>query len=180
MVDSNDNQKIKDYIDKESERFAIAHAYRLDNPFLTQSEKIEVELWFQFPETIMFISLCACMLYSVYNPISIKLIIGIPMALDLVVGLINWTFYFKKFLRKVYLTIGHNFVLWALTLVIMGILLYHGLYAYSAIVLVSKLGLLNLISPSMYTYTTLSKKYNMHAKWAFFKRFYGHKFPFEK
>ncbi len=157
MVDSNDNKKIKDYIDKESERFATANTYLLDNPFLTQSEKMEVELWFQFPETIMFISLCACMLYSVYNPIFIKLIIGIPMLLDLVVGLINWNFYFKKILKIFFLTIGHNYVLWALTLVTLGVLLYNGLYVFSAIVLLSKLGLLSLISPSMYTYTILSK-----------------------
>lgn len=89
MEDSNSKKEIKDYIEKESERFATSHAYQLDNPYLTQSEKMEVELWFQFPETIMFISLCACMLYSVYNPISLKLIIGIPMLIDLIVGLIN-------------------------------------------------------------------------------------------
>lgn len=179
MVDSNDNQKIKDYINKESERFSTANAYRLDNPFLTQSEKMEVELWFQFPETVMFISLCGCMLYFVYSPISNKLIIGIPMLLDLVFGIINWIFYFKKILKIFFLTIGHNFALWSLTLVTLCILLYHGLYAYSAIVLVSKLGFLSLISPSMYTYTILSKKYKMHAKWVFFKRFYEHQFPFE-
>lgn len=78
-----------------------------------------------------------------------------------------------------FFTLGHNFTIWALTLATLGILIYHKLYAYSAIVFLSKIGLLSLISPSMYLYTILSKKYNMHAKWVFFKRFYGREFPFE-
>ena len=174
------DDKIRDYIDKESTRFATANTYRLDNPYLTKQQKMQVELWFQFPGTIMFISLCICMLYSTFNFMYLKLIIGIPIMLDLLVGLLNWNSNLRKVYTTFFLTIGHNFVLWGLTLTTVGILIYNGLYLYSAIVFIGKLGLLSLFSPSMYVYTILSKKYKMHAKWVFFKKFYSMDFPFEK
>jgi len=109
----------------------------------------------------------------------LKLIIGIPIIIDFLVGLLNWSSNLRKVYTTFFLTVGHNFVLWGLTLATVGILIYHGFYLYSAIVFIGKLGLLSLISPSMYVYTILSKKYKMHAKWVFFKKFYSIDFPFE-
>ena len=180
MDNKTKDEKIRDYIDKESTRFATANTYRLDNSYLTQQQKMQVELWFQFPGTIMFISICICMLYSAFNFMPLKLTIGIPIVLDLIVGLMNWSANLRKVYTTFFLTIGHNFVLWGLTLVTIGILIYNGQYLYSAIVLVGKLGLLSLLSSSMYVYTILSRKYKMHTKWVFFKRFYSIDFPFEK
>lgn len=180
MENKTNNEKIKDYIGEESTRFATANSYRLDNVYLTQLQKKQVELWFQFPGTVMFISLSVLMLYSTYNPLSLKWIIGIPLLIDFTVGLINWSVNIKRVYTIFFLTIGHSFILWGLTLTTIGILVYHGLYFYSGIVLVGKLGLVTLISPSMYVYTILSRKYKMHAKWVYFKRFYGLEFPFER
>ena len=44
----------RDIIESESKRFATANTYQLDNPYLTQHQKVLVEQWFQFPETVMF------------------------------------------------------------------------------------------------------------------------------
>jgi len=180
MNNKTKDDKIRDYIDEESIRFATANTYQLDNTYLNPKQKMLVELWFQFPGTIMFISLCICLLYSSFNFLPLKLIIGIPIFLDLVIGLLNWYANLRKVYTVFFLTVGHNFVLWVLTLVIAGILIYEGQYLYSAIVIIGKLGFLSLVSPSMYIYTILSKKYKMHAKWVFFKRFYSIAFPFEK
>lgn len=180
MENTNDNQKIRDYIEKESTRFATANTYRIDNPYLSQSQKLEVELWFQFPSTVLFISLCGMMIYSIFNPIASKLIFGVPFLIDLVLGMVNWNLQLKNLLKGFFLTIGHNFVLWGLAVSTIALLIYHGHYWYAGIVLIGKFGILSIISPSMFTYTILSRKYKMHAKWVFFKRFYGHEFPFEK
>lgn len=180
MDNKTKDEKIRKYISKESTRYATAHSYRLDNPYLTQQQKKQVELWFQFPETIMFVALCICMLYSMVHPLHLKWIIGIPLMVDLIFGLINWAIHIRKVYTAFFLSIGHNFVLWGLTLVTAGILIYHGQYIYAVIVLILKLGLILFISPSLYVYTLLSMKYKMHAKWVFFKRFYKLEFPFEQ
>ncbi len=163
----------------ESERFATANFYRLDNQYLNQNEKLEVELWFQFPGTILLISFCICMIYNAFYPISIKFIMLIPLSLDFIFGLLNWFLNLRKILKLFFLTIGHNLILWALTVVTCTILIYYRLYIYSAAVFFAKVGLFTMISPSMWGYTLLAKKYKMHAKWVFFKKFYGYQFPFE-
>ncbi|MBP6302198.1 MAG: hypothetical protein KBB37_02795 [Bacteroidia bacterium] len=173
-------EKIQEYIDKESTRFATANIYRLDNIYLTHQQKIEVEHWYQLPMKIMFVTLCICMLYSTYDALALKWIIGIPIILDLMIGLLNWSINIKKVYTTFFLTIGNNFVLWGLTLVTMGFLIYNGKYFYAVLVLIGQFGLISILSPSLYVYTILSKKYKMHPKWVFFKRFYSMYFPFEK
>lgn len=180
-MESSNDQTTQDYIKRESERFSTANTYRLDNPYLTIAEKEEVELWFQLPETILFISICIGMIYStLVSPLSLKLIIGTSVLADVVAGLMNWSIPAAKARQLFFLTGGHNVVLWALALTTAGILAYHELYLYAGIVLVGKFGLFMIISPSMYLYTILSKKYGLHAKWAYFKKFHSRKFPFEK
>lgn len=174
------DDKNRDFIDMESTRYATANTYRLDNPYLTPHEKKQVELWFQFPETVMFITLCICMLLSTLSSLPLKWIIGIPLIVDLIIGLINWTVNLRKCHSVFFLTIGNNFALWILALTTIGILIYYKMYLYASIIFIGKLGFLSLISPSMYVYTILSKRYKMHPKWVFFKKFYAMTFPFEK
>jgi hypothetical protein len=174
-----EDQKLKDYIERESERFATANCYLLDNTYLTKSEKLEVELWFQFPDKILFLSFCFCTLYFTFSSMPIKLLIFLPLMLDIIIGLINWSVNLKRFLKYFYLTIGHNFVLWGITIATCGILIYFGHYILAIITLIAKIGLFALISPSLCVYTILSKRYGMHAKWVYFKKFYNRKFPFE-
>jgi hypothetical protein len=170
----------RDYIEMESERYATAHFYQLDNNYLTNEEKLIVELWYQFPIIIMYISLCICMLYSTVNFMSLTLIIVIPIVLNLIVGLINWYIDLSDIYIKFFHTIGHNFVLWLLTFATVGMLIFQGLYIYAALIFLSKIGLIAIFSPSIYMYSILSRKYKMHPKWVFFKRFDFMDFPFEK
>jgi len=172
--------EIRDYIEKESDRFAQANTYILNNTFLTRTEKLEVELWFQFPSTILFITFCSCVLYHIFFPLSLIVIIGLPLIVDYNLGVINWHFKLKRILNIFFLTIGHKYVLWVITLITIATLIYNGYYIYSIIVLIGKLGLFTFISPSLWTYTLWARKYKMHTKYAYFKRWYGNEFPFEQ
>jgi len=180
MTNSNSESEFQDYIEKESDRFATANTYILNNPFLNQSEKLEVELWFQFPSTALFITFCICVICNVFYPLSLIIIIALPIIVDYILGVINWHFKLKRFLKIFFLTIGHKYVLWILTLFIIVILIYYKYYIYSVVVFVGKLGLSTLVSPSLWTYTIWSRKYKMHTKYAYFKRWYGFEFPFEQ
>jgi len=168
MIDN--DKKIKDYIERESDRYATANTYFLDNIFLNRSEKVEVELWFQFPSTTLLITFCLCVIYNIFYHVSLTMIIAIPLFIDYTLGVINWHFNLKNTLRLFYLTIGHKYILWILTLVTIASLIYFKYYIYAAVVLLGKLGLFTLVSPSLWTYALWSRKYKMHAKYAYFKR----------
>lgn len=173
-------EKIKSDAVKYAEREANANIYLLNNDYLTDEEKLEVELWFQFPDTIMFISLCICMTYSIHSQVQVKYIIVIPLILDFLAGVFTWFFKLKRFIKIFFLTIGHNFLLWAMALFSGVLLIINGFYLFAFIAIVSRLGLLIFISPSLFFRKILSIKYKMNAKYAYFKRFYDFSFPFEE
>ncbi|MBK7942227.1 MAG: hypothetical protein IPJ87_10215 [Flavobacteriales bacterium] len=180
MSNSKDQTK-RDYIERESTRWATARTYRLDNPYLSPSEKTEVELWFQLPGKVLFITFCLGIIYStLYEPISLKRIAALALSADLFVGILNWFVPAARARLLFYLSVGHNFTLWAFGIATIGLELYHGMYMRAGIVLLGKLGLFGMLSPSIILYTILSMKYGLHAKWVYFKKFYSREFPFEK
>ena len=69
-----------------------------------------------------------------------------------------------------------------LTLRIAGIviLVSKGNYILAIAVLLSFFGFLTPFEPHLTLYVYLSKKYKMNPQYAFFKRFYNFKFPFEE
>jgi len=181
VMNTSKDQATRDYIKRESERWATAKTYRLDNAYLSASEKTEVELWFQFPDKVLFITFCAGIVYSTLcEPVSIKHITVIALLADLVAGILNWFIPAVRARLMFYLSVGHKFTLWAFALTTIGIELYHGHYMRSGLVLLGGIGLFSILSPSLILYTFLARKYGLHAKWVYFKKFYSREFPFEK
>ncbi len=153
--------------------------YTLGNTYLSQAEKTEVEFWFQFPGNSGLITILICLVYSAYSPLSWYWIVGIPLIVNCFFGIINWFAYSKKFLLWVYLSIFHNFVLWVLTFIAIILLIINGAYVKALLAFFLKLFLVALMEPHMFIYSFLSRKYQMHPKYAFFKRLYAYEFPFE-
>jgi hypothetical protein len=179
-INTIDMDKAKDTIQEKAERFAEAHTYRLNNSYLTQAQKMEVELWYQFPVTLAYTVFCACLIYHSLYPQTIKVIIGIPLIINVLIGIINWESYSPSFNKVFFLSIGHNYTQWILSLSTIGILFYHHLYWWAALVLLGKIGLLALLFPSIFLYSRFSSKYKMHPKYAFFKKYYNKTFAFEE
>ncbi len=169
-----------DTIHKKATRFAEANTYLLDNVYLNQLQKNEVELWFQLPWIASYTTFCACLIYHSFYSLPIKTIILLPLSIDILLGIVNWYSYFARLNKAFFLSIGHNFFQWIISLSTIGILIYNDLYSLAVIVFIGKLGLLALFSPSIILYTRFAKKYNMHPKYAFFKKYYDYIFPFEK
>jgi hypothetical protein len=169
-----------DAIRKKATRFAEANTYLLDNSYLNQGQKMEVELWFQFPWIASYTTFCACLIYHSFYSLPVKVIIGLPLAVDILVGIVNWHSYSPRLNKAFFLSIGHNFFQWFISLSTIGVLIYHEYYWWAVIVLIGKLGLIALFSPSIFLYPRFARKYKMHPKYAFFKKYHDEIFPFEE
>lgn len=171
---------LRENIRRQAAARAEATVYTLGNTYLSQEQKMEVEHWFQFPGNIGLVTMLACLVYSVYSPLSWYWIIGIPLIANCLFGIANWLVYSRKFLKGVYLSIFHNFVLWMLTIIAIILLVINGAYIKALLAFFLKLFLIAFFEPHMLIYSFLSRKYQMHPKYAFFRRIYGHEFPFEE
>lgn len=180
-MDNNKNSN-NDSIRKSAMQFAEANIYRMDNPYLNQFQKLEVELWFQFPSIVAFTTLCGLLIINSFHLMEIYKIIGIPVAVEIFLSIVNWYFYeyFDRINRVFFITIGHNIIQWIISLITISILCYNGYYFWATFIFLGKLGLIGILSPSTLIFIILSKKYKMHPKYAFFKMYYGDVFPFEE
>lgn len=127
--------------------------------------------------------LCAFVItaiYSIYNSLTWSEIIGIPLVANILVGIWNWYFYSKKFVYNLYLILLHSWILYVVGIGVALFLFFNGAIILGIISLVVPFGLLTFVEPYLYLYSILAQKYRMHPKYAFFKKEYGHEFPFEK
>lgn len=176
-----DQELTQQDIERKAINYANANVYSLNNTYLNPAEKQEVELWFQLPGNVMLYAFVITAIWSVVvEPLSWSKIIGIPLVINVIVGLLNWYFYKKDLVYKLYLTFLHSWVLYLVGFGAAAFLFYRGAIALAIISLVAPFGILAIVEPSIYFYSILAKKYRMHPKFAFFKKEYNHKFPFEE
>lgn len=180
-MENDSDAKLREKIYQKAAAHAEATVYTLGNTYLSKEEKTEVELWFQLPGNVMFYSFVIAAIWSVaVGPLRWSKIIGIPLAVNVIVGLLNWHFYNKNFMHKLYLTFLHSWILYLVGFGAATFLFFNGAIALAILSLVAPFGLLAFAEPHILFYSILAKKYRMHPKYAFFKRFYGYEFPFEE
>ena len=176
-------------MDKESEEFSIneiahyraeANIYSLNNEYLNEENKLEVEMWFQLPGNVLLFVFWSMSIIYIYEPFHWLYFLLIPMSVDLFIGIICWLIYPKKLILILYLSVFHSIVLTIIAVAVFIFLLINGYYLLSILVLVARIGFIATLEPHLLLYTILSKKYKMHAKYAFFKKHYNFMFPFEK
>jgi len=153
--------------------------YKLDNSYITQDEKIVVESWFQLPGNVMVYAFWAMAVFSVFYTIPLAYIIGIPIFINIITGFINWHFYKNRLIRILGLSLFHPFVTGAIgigvgiflflrdELLLAGISIFTGIFGFLFLEL------------SIFLYSLLARKYNLHPKYVFAKKRFGHVFPFE-
>ena len=174
---------LREKISQKAAAHANATIYTLGNIYLSQKDKTEVELWFQLPGNVMFYAFVITAIWSVVvEPLPWIKIIGIPLVVNVIVGLLNWYFYNKNLVYKLYLIFLHSWILYLVGFGAAAFLFFKGAIALAIIslALVAPFGLLAFAEPHLFFYSILAKKYRMHPKYAFFKRFYGYEFPFEE
>ena len=154
--------------------------YRMDNPYLTFDDKIAVEAWFQAPGDFMLYAFWGMLIYSLYTPVPWYWILGIPMIFSTVLALIFWNLYNRSFFNALKLTLFHNWTTGVLGVLIGALLAYHGQWVWAIVSAVVGIFGFIVLDWWMIVYTIFAKsRYNMHPKYAFFKKWYGYSFPFE-
>lgn len=181
MSEKQTTEETQDEITRKANAIADANIYLLNNSYLTLDEKQEVEFWFQLPGDIMLYAFLIIAVWSAtIKHLSWGTIIGIPLAVNVAVCLVNWYFYNKNLVYKLYLTFLHRLILYLVSFGVAVFLFFKGAILLAIISLVTPFGLFVFFEPSNYLYPILSTKYRMHPKFAFFKKEYGRSFPFEK
>ncbi len=159
---------------------AEANVYSLNNAYLTPQEKLEVEMWFQFPGDMMQWAFVITAIYSVYSPLSWVKIIIVTLLVNVIIGIWNWYFYKKNLINKLYLTVLHSWILYLVGFSAAVFLFFKGAIVLAIISAIAPFGLFAAVEPSMFIYSILATRYHMHPKFAFFKKEYNHIFPFEQ
>lgn len=170
----------REQLEIEVVRRTEANIYSLNNRYLSEAEKLETEIWYQSPGDVMLYAFAALSLVRVWYPVHWSVLIGVPILVNLLMGIINWHFYSRRLLRFLYLTILHNWVQWILLLCAAGFLLYTGHFWLAGAILLWKVGILSIFELHMVLFAFLSKSYGMHPKYALYKREYGRRYPFEE
>jgi len=171
---------IRREIARKTANYAEANVYALDNPYLNKDEKLEVEMWYQLPGDVMIHTFFVIAILSVFYGFSWKYIIGIPIVVNIVVGIINLFFYNKRVVYSLYLTVLHSWVLYLAGFGTAAFLFFKGSYILAIIALLAPFGIFAFAEPHLFFYSILARKYQMHPKYAFFKREYNYTFPFEE
>jgi hypothetical protein len=158
---------------------AEAMVYTLDNPYLTRAQKDEVERWFQLPGELMALSLLTCTVVAQFVPVRWFLILGVPVAVNLASGILNWWCYHPGVVRTLWGTLVHPLLMYGITLVAAVFLLYERAFLWAALVVAAKFGLAFFLEWHIALYSMLAVNHDIHFKYLFFKRYYGVQFPFE-
>lgn len=178
MAQSDDEERRE--IARAAANYAEANTYLLDNPYLDRDEKLEVEMWYQLPGGVMIHTFYIACILSILYGLAWTYVIGIPVGVNAGIAIINWFFYKKRLVYALYVSVLHSWVLYLAGFATAAFLLLKGSYLLAAIALLAPLGIFAFAEPHLYLYSLLSVKYRMNAKYAFFKREYGHVFPFEQ
>jgi hypothetical protein len=81
--------------------------------------------------------------------------------------------------KLLFIRIFHSIILHAIAIATCIFLIIHGSHVFAALAIIVRFGVLSFLEPHLFFYSLLSRKYNMHPKYVFFKRYYHYEFPFE-
>jgi hypothetical protein len=152
----------------ENKNYSLPKYYNLKNTFLTEQQKAVVEAWYQFPLGIFEILLFSSFIF--WSDVTIWKIILYSYLFGLLIAFLNWRFINNFFIKLGYL-VGGN----ASTLICIGFAIYFGFnsqWLFMIIAILSSLGLIGIISPSVVLYSILSINKG-HPKYIFAKKYFN-------
>jgi hypothetical protein len=169
-----------------------ANSYQLNNSYLTQKQKVEIELIYQMPLGLgesVFIFYLILLGASNFDMVKTAYLYAAPVAF--ILGLLSWKSLTNQSLRKIVFGLGVLGTAWGhrIISIILAVFAYYTGHMYLAIyAIISAIGISGLIgsllNPAMYVYLIggtmeTSKDSRMHFKYVMAKKMWGTKFPFE-
>jgi hypothetical protein len=169
-----------------------ANRYELNNNYLTQKQKAEIELIYQMPLGLgesVFILYLILLGASNFDMVKTAYFYSAPVAF--ILGLLSWKSLTNQPLRKIIFGLGILGAHWGHTIIsiLLAVFAYFTGHMYIAIyAIISAIGISSLIgsflNPAMYVYLIggtmeTTKDSRMHFKYIMAKKMWGTKFPFE-
>lgn len=169
-----------------------ANSYQLNNNYLSQKQKVEIELIYQMPLGLgesVFILYLILLGASNFDMVKTAYLYAAPVAF--ILGLLSWKSLTNQSLRKIVFGLGVLGTAWGhrIISIILAVFAYYTGHLYITIyAIISAIGISGLIgsflNPAMYVYLIggtmeTSKDSRMHFKYVMAKKMWGTKFPFE-
>lgn len=169
-----------------------ANRYELNNNYLTQKQKVEIELIYQMPLGLgesVFILYLILLGASNFDMVKTAYLYAAPVAF--ILGLLSWKSLTNQSLRKIIFGLGVLGTAWGhrVISILLAVFAYYTEHLYIAIyAIISAIGISGLIgsllNPAMYVYLIggtmeTTKNSRMHFKYVMAKKMWGTKFPFE-
>jgi hypothetical protein len=169
-----------------------ANRYDLNNNYLTQKQKVEIELIYQMPLGLgesVFILYLILLGASNFDMVKTAYFYSAPVAF--ILGLLSWKSLSNQSLRKIIFGLGILGTAWGhrIITILLAVFAYFTGHLYIAIyAIISAIGISSLIgsflNPAMYVYLIggtmeTTKDSRMHFKYVMAKKMWGTKFPFE-
>jgi hypothetical protein len=169
-----------------------ANRYELNNNYLTQKQKAEIELIYQMPLGLgesVFILYLILLGASNFDMVQTAYFYSAPVAF--ILGLLSWKSLTNQPVRRIIFGLGILGAHWGHTIIsiLLAVFAYFTGHMYIAIyAIISAIGISSLIgsflNPAMYVYLIggameTTKDSRMHFKYVMAKKMWGTKFPFE-
>lgn len=152
------------------ENYHMLKKYDMKNPFLTDNQKTVTEAWYQFPIGIFEFFFFSCFVFL--KDLAITEIIIYSYLLGIIIAILNWKFIIKPFILLGYVFGGNMSSIINISFAIyFG---FNGQWLLTILAIFSAVGIMGLISPSMWIYSFLSTG-KPHPKYIFAKRYFNQK-----
>ena len=91
----------------------------------------------------------------------------------------NWQFYSRKLVLVLYLTILNTLLSGIVSICVAVFMLFNGAIILGSVAIIWSF--IGMVLPDVFLMNTFARKYGgVHPKYAFFKKMYGYRFPFEE
>jgi hypothetical protein len=159
---------------------AQKHAYSLTNPYTTQDEKVEIQVWYQLPVDLAGIAYIAtCVIWSRGDITGWQAYV-MAFAVGVAASIVLWVVYAKRIVFAVKVLVGSPGVWVVPHIGVAAWLAFTGAWTQAAflagncVLLELPVGLGAILANQI-----LTSRYRMHPKYAFLKHVYGKVYPFE-
>ncbi len=159
---------------------AESTVYSLNNPYLTELQKIQVEMWYQLPFELSTLAFLTATVFYSLQKLSWYYLFTFPIGIDLISGIYLWYLYNQTVVLFTYATLANKVFQWIAALAVSAYLVWRGEYLLATAAVGVKVGL-NLFfgAHTILFGMQAQRNYRMHPKYAFFKKYHGITFPFE-
>lgn len=143
--------------------------YDMNNPFLTDDQKVITEAWYQLPIGVFSFTFFILFIFS--KNLTVSEIVLLSYLIGIIIAIINWSF-----LSRTFISLGYIFGGTVSSIISITFAIYFGIehhWILMALAIATSIGLLGFLSPSIWLYSFFTAKRGfIHPKYVFADRYF--------